>query len=98
MKKYGNDVYMINWKEMLDAYIANGVDRWDLCVDDTYDHSRPLAGYVGAKMIFETLFGESPAPIKNIDSIKQNYVDSKLSGHTPTRVNLIDESEITRVR
>ena len=95
---YKNDIYIINWKELLDAYIAEGVDRWDLCVDDTYDHSKPLAGYIGAKMIFETLFGESPADIKNIDSLTQSYVDSKLEKHTPTRINLIDESEIKRVR
>ena len=56
-KKYG-PIAIIDWKAELEALIARGVDKWDLCYDDAHLHSTPLAGYVGAHMIYRALFGE----------------------------------------
>lgn len=50
----------LNWKAELDMLISNGVDRWDLCTDDAHDHSKPLAGYVGAHMIYRAIYSEVP--------------------------------------
>ena len=77
--RYKN-VYCINWKAELDRLISTGVSRWDLCVDDTYDHSKPLAGYVGAHMIYRALYGVSPKNgIQN--TLSQTYIDSILGNY-----------------
>lgn len=54
------DVYFLDWQGKINALIDGGVDYWDFCVNDTHKHSTPLAGYVGAHMIYTTLFGEAP--------------------------------------
>lgn len=51
----------LNWKQEIDALITSGVDRWALCIDDTYRHSTPLAGFVGAHMIYRALYGTVPS-------------------------------------
>ena len=53
-------LYLLDWKGELEALIANGVDQWDLCINDAYRHSSPLAGYVGAHMIYRAIYGEIP--------------------------------------
>lgn len=70
-------LFCLNWKGELDGLIAGGVDRWDLCIDDAHDHSRPLAGYVGAHMIYRAIYGELPSvPVQNI--LTQDYIDEIL--------------------
>ncbi len=54
------DLPLINWKAELDELISSGVDKFDLCVNDSYYHSTPLAGYVGAHMIYRAIYGEAP--------------------------------------
>ena len=67
----------LNWKAELDGLIADGVDRWSLCIDDAHLHSTPLAGYVGAHMIYRALWGEMPFnPVSN--TLGQDYIDSIL--------------------
>lgn len=51
---------VLDWKAEIDALIDGGV-RWsDMCVNDQHSHSKPLAGYVAAHMIYRALFGENP--------------------------------------
>ncbi len=50
----------LDWKQEVDALIAQGVDRWDFCINDQHKHSTPLAGYVGAHMIYRALYGTVP--------------------------------------
>ncbi len=93
-----DSVELLNWKGELDALIASGIDRWDLCVNDYYDHSRPLAGYVGAHLIYRSLFGEVPE--KNVSySIDFNMVKSVLGNYVETgeMVN-IDKADIKYIR
>ena len=47
-----------------------GIDTWDFCIDDQHKHSTPLAGYVGAHMIYRAIFGEIPKKYQS------NYFDS----------------------
>ncbi len=51
---------LIDWKAEIDALIANGVAESFMCVNDSHNHSTPLAGYVGAHMIYRAVFGENP--------------------------------------
>ena len=92
--RYKN-VYCINWKAELDRLISTGVSRWDLCVDDTYDHSKPLAGYVGSHMIYRALYGESPKnAIQN--SLSQTYIDGILGNYAQVGdTKMIDDTKIT---
>lgn len=54
---------VLNWKAELDEFLDNGVDVFDLCYDDGVRHSKPIAGYVGAHMIYRSVFGEMPPEI-----------------------------------
>ena len=54
------DVTCLNWKGELDLLIESGVDKWKLCVNDQHLHSTPLAGLVGAHMIYRAIYGEFP--------------------------------------
>ncbi|MBO4283918.1 MAG: hypothetical protein J5958_04760 [Clostridia bacterium] len=59
-EKYPHDLYL-NWKEEINTLISEkGIDVWDFCIDDQHKHSTPLAGYVGAHMIYRAIFGEIP--------------------------------------
>lgn len=79
-----SDVYYLNWKGELDALISSGVDRWDLCVDDDYDHSLPLAGYVGAHMIYRAVFNEIPPTLEDYGSVLHSTVVEKLGDYART--------------
>ena len=54
-------------------------------MDDYYDHSKPLAGYVGAHMIYRAMYGEIPTA-KMTSSISQSYVDSILGNYVSSGV------------
>lgn len=82
-KAYPN-AYYLDWKGELDALISSGVNRWDLCVDDYYDHSLPLAGYVGAHMIYRALFGEMPPILNQYDQVSHSTVTQKLGDYAQT--------------
>lgn len=53
-------VYLLNWKDEVQAFIDNGGNKWDFCIDDQHLHSTPMAGYVGAHMIYRAIYGEIP--------------------------------------
>lgn len=73
----------LNWKNEIDSLIATGLSRWIFCVDDTYDHSKPLAGYVGAHMIYRAIYGEVPrADMKR--SITQTEIDAHIKNYADT--------------
>ncbi len=73
-------VYLLDWKAELDRLISTGVSRWDLCVDDAYDHSNPLAGYVGAHLIYRSIYGVSPT-IPMQSSIQQSEINRILGNY-----------------
>ena len=51
---------VLDWKAEVDALIDGGVAWNDMCVNDQHNHSKPLAGYVGAHMIYRALYGTVP--------------------------------------
>ena len=78
------DVPILNWKGELDALIKSGISRDILCQNDYYGHSKPIAGYVGAHMIFRTLFGKMPTD--NTSSVGKDEVRSVLGSYADTGV------------
>ena len=81
--KNNPDLVCLNWKNEIDLLIATGLSRWIFCVDDTYDHSKPLAGYVGAHMIYRAIYGEVPeADMRN--SIPQSHIDTYIKNYADT--------------
>ncbi len=74
------DLTLLDWKSEIDMQIESGVNKWDLCKNDSHNHSTPLAGYIGAHMIYRAIYGSVPKEdIK--DSIEQSYVYSKLGDY-----------------
>lgn len=53
-------VHLLDWKAEVEGLIDFGVGQWDMCVNDYHKHSTPLAGYVGAHMIYRAVYGEAP--------------------------------------
>lgn len=88
-----SDLVFIDWKNEIDAFITLGKSKWDFCIRDYDKHSNPIAGYVGAHMIYRAIYGELPA--KDLTtSIKQSDVDSiigdyKSKGYVQTLHNII---------
>ncbi len=81
--KNNPDLVCLNWKNEIDSLIATDLSRWIFCVDDTYDHSKPLAGYVGAHMIYRSIYGEVPkADMRN--SIQQSHIDTYIKNYADT--------------
>ncbi len=52
--------FVLDWKAEINALIDKGVAKSYFCEDDEAKHSTPLAGYVGAHMIYRAVFGEIP--------------------------------------
>ena len=74
---------MINWKGELDELIASGIDKSYLCINDSYSHSTPLAGYVGAHMIYRAIYAQAP---ENSGTILSEYEISRLGDYASTGV------------
>ncbi len=56
---YPNTI-LIDWKAEIDTFISSGVDRSYFCIADSHNHSTPLAGYVGAHMVYRAVFNKIP--------------------------------------
>ncbi|MBQ3639703.1 MAG: hypothetical protein II955_04210 [Clostridia bacterium] len=58
--KYADDLFL-DWREEINTLISKkGISTSKFCIDDMHKHSTPLAGYVGAHMIYRAIFGELP--------------------------------------
>ena len=89
------ELLCINWKREIDQLINEGRSKWDFCIDDAHSHSTPLAGYVGAMMIWRAIYGEMPNVTLTTDYIDQAWADSVLGSYldSPT-FELIKISDI----
>lgn len=59
-KKYPDDLFL-NWREEINTLISKkGIGVSSFCINDEHNHSTPLAGYVGAHMIYRAIFGAVP--------------------------------------
>lgn len=80
-RTYNGDLYVLDWKGEIDTLISRGVDRYDFCVADTHNHSTPLAGYVGANMIYRSLFKKAPPALTASAPLTSAEVNSKLTDY-----------------
>ena len=63
ISKYGNDVGYLDWKGEIDRFLNANVASDKMYYQDEHLHSTPLAGFVGAHMIYRQVFGELPPEI-----------------------------------
>lgn len=54
------EAYHLDWRHEINRLINSGIARSEFCIPDQHSHSTPLAGYVGAHMIYRALLGHSP--------------------------------------
>ncbi len=73
---------LLDWQSELNTLISvKGVDRGLLCVNDAHQHSTPLAGYVGAHMIYRAVYDEAPKGFIGIStSSLGSYVKDGFAG------------------
>ena len=89
------DLLCLDWKREIDELIAQGRDKWDFCYDDEHLHSTPLAGYVGAMMIWRAIYGEMPSVDINDTYLPQDNYDAILGDYlTSPAIELIDFSKV----
>ena len=91
------NVYCLNWKAEIDTLIDCGVLRDHFVNEDQHGHSKPLAGYVGAHMIYRSLFGELPPALPDdCESVSKADVAAILGDYVSEGVQRVAESEIKR--
>ena len=78
-----SNISVLNWKDEIDELIYDGRNKWDFCVDDYYQHSTEIAGYVGAHMIYRSIFGEIPSA-RIGTSISQQSIATVLGDYAKT--------------
>lgn len=79
------DIHLLNWREELETLALWKVNYEDLCYLDEHKHSTPLAGYIGAQMIYRAIFGEIPT--KSVSTaISQAYVKNMLGDYVKTGI------------
>ena len=89
------DLLCLDWKREIDELIAQGRNKWDFCYDDEHLHSTPLAGYVGAMMIWRAIYGEMPSVDINDTYLPQDNYDAILGDYlTSPAIELIDLSKV----
>lgn len=84
-------LYVMDWKQEINSLIDDGINKWAFCIDDQHEHSTPLAGYVGAHMIYRAIYGELPTldygcSYVSTTQIKQllgNYLKTGITGEAP---------------
>lgn len=77
--RLGHDrAYYLDWKSEVQSFIDNGANRWLFCYDDAHQHSTLLAGYVGAHMIYRSLFKEVPPALTDFVPLPMEHVRSIL--------------------
>ncbi len=78
------DLVFLDWKNEIDQLMINkNISRSDFCINDYHSHSTPLAGYVGAHMIYRAIYSAVPT-VGLSSSISQSYVDSLLGDYVST--------------
>ena len=93
LDKY-SDLYCINWKDEIDSLINSGIGdnaptnllRSDFCLNDNYSHSTPLAGYVGANMIYRNIFEKAPFDLTQNAPLAMTEINSKLLSYPKTGI------------
>jgi hypothetical protein len=86
-KKYP-DIVTVDWRNEINKLIYSGINKWQFCMKDGPEHSTPLAGYVGASMIYRALYGKMPTAEVDYNScgVSQATVESLLGSYVETGI------------
>lgn len=87
------ELVFIDWKAEITALIDSGISKWDMCINDAHLHSTPLAGYVGAHMIYRAIFGECPTayPTRYLTKAEADKLGKY---HTDPIIEIVDKKDI----
>ncbi len=75
---HSESVTLLDWKGEIDILINSGVAPNEMYVNDQHRHSTVMAGYVGAHMIYRSVYGAVPAKGITTPTLPQSKVDSVL--------------------
>jgi hypothetical protein len=81
-------VRLLNWKDEIQSFIDSGLDKWYFCINDAHLHSNENAGYIGAHMIYRTIFGEMPTYTES-ETVSLTFLDLILPGYAQTGMTYI---------
>lgn len=81
-------LYYLPWKSEINALITSGVDYSDMCINDVHKHSTPLAGYVGAHMIYRAIFDESPSAV-SVEGVISAYEIEEILGNNYIQTGVV---------
>jgi hypothetical protein len=82
-----------DWRGLVNRLIAEGIDKYRLCIDDQFLHSTPLAGFAGACMIYGYLYKAMP-PLG--EGEKARYADLMQGYYTAGQTQLYADLEQIR--
>lgn len=86
---------LLDWKGEIELMLSNGVSDSALYINDSHKHSTPLAGYIGAHMIYRAVFGKIPQP-KSYYDVSDFEINLLGDYSTTGKVKLIDENSLYR--
>lgn len=87
------DTVFINWKAEIESLISTGIDVSNFCIPDAHNHSTPLAGYVGAHMIYRAVFNKIPQTTQFVEPAKSE-IDLLGDYVTTGTIDLLDINSI----
>lgn len=82
---------LIDWKAEIDSLISTGIHSSNFCIDDAHKHSTPLAGYVGAHMIYRAILNKIPQTT-SFSQVPKSQIDLLGEYVTSGSIVLFDES------
>jgi len=90
LQAYDN-LYCLSWKEEINSLIESGfsattLTQNDFCINDNFKHSTPLAGYVGAHLIYRNIFSKIPPDLSDTAPLDMGTINSKLLTYPSTGI------------
>ncbi len=85
------DTIFLNWKAEIDNLINKGIDVSNFCIPDAHNHSTPLAGYVGAHMIYRAVFNKIPQTTQFAE-VSESQIKLLVEYITTGSITLIDNN------
>lgn len=85
------DTILLDWKAEVDNLIATGINVSHFCIPDAHNHSTPLAGYVGAHMIYRAIFNKIPQSTQ-FTEVSESQINLLGDYVTSGLITLLDEN------
>ncbi|MBE6703284.1 MAG: hypothetical protein E7585_07750 [Ruminococcaceae bacterium] len=97
LAKYRN-MPCLNWKREIDTLLDLGLSRSLLCKEDQHGHSTNLGGYIGAHLVYRSLYGEVPPTAGYAtDAIVQDALIQPLGSYVSEGMQLLAQTKINRL-